>query len=333
MIVPAMLWLAALLVVAALSYVGGSLLIRIAILDHPNERSSHKVPTPRGGGVPIVILVTLGGIAAWWLYANPLSPKRGLLLLAAALLLAGVSALDDLRGVPSGVRALVHVGVAAAVLLALGPLQLPFVGAAAAMVVTVLWIVGLTNAYNFMDGIDGIAATQAVIAGLGWAVVASSVDDAFTAALALLVVAGALGFLLHNWSPASIFMGDVSSAFLGFTFATLPLLWHGDRGRAPMIAFLLLWPFVLDTTFTFLRRLRNRERVFQAHRSHVYQRLIATGQSHAQVTRLYAILAVAGAILAVAYAHGRISPWLALIIVVILGVSVWGRAVRQERQR
>jgi UDP-N-acetylmuramyl pentapeptide phosphotransferase/UDP-N-acetylglucosamine-1-phosphate transferase len=342
MTAPLLAWMATLAAAAALSYAGGSLLIRLAhqrgILDHPNERSSHSIPTPRGGGAPIVILVTLGSIAAWSMYANAISPRRGALLVAAALVLATISALDDVRHVASGLRALVHLGAAAAVLLALGPLtfRLPGIGVLiplAAALVTAVWIVGLTNAYNFMDGIDGIAAAQAVIGGAGWAAVALSVNDAFTAAIALLVAATALGFLLHNWSPPSIFMGDVGSAFLGFTFATLPLIWHGDRARAPVIAFLLVWPFVLDSAFTFLRRLRKRERVFEAHRSHVYQRLCATGWSHARVTTLYATLAAVGAALAIAYARGVMHQSTAAAIVLALAAGVWGVAVRREGRR
>jgi Fuc2NAc and GlcNAc transferase len=341
---PVVVWITALAAATALSYAGGSLLIRLAhqrgILDHPNERSSHSVPTPRGGGAPIVILVSLGSVAAWWMYVSGMSPKRGVLLLGAALFLAAISGLDDLRHVSSALRALVHLGAAAIVLLTLGPLRtfdLPAIGTvtlgtAAAAILTLIWIFGLTNAYNFMDGIDGIAAAQAVIAGAGWAVVALTINDAFTAAVALLVAATALGFLFHNWSPASIFMGDVSSAFLGFTFATLPLLWKGDRARAPVIAFLLVWPFVLDSAFTFLRRLRKRERVFEAHRSHIYQRLCATGLSHARVTTLYALLAVAGAALAVAYARGFVPAWVAVATVFALGVGVWGWAVGRERR-
>ena len=145
-----------------------------------------------------------------------------------------------------------------------------------------------------MDGIDGIAAGQAITAGLGWAIVGWLADDLRPMLLGGLLTATSAGFLVHNWSPASIFMGDIGSAFLGYCFATLGLL-GGGGGSGALIGILLVWPFVFDTAFTFCVRLRRRENIFKAHRSHLYQRLVLTGLSHRAVTLLYVALAVLGA--------------------------------------
>jgi UDP-N-acetylmuramyl pentapeptide phosphotransferase/UDP-N-acetylglucosamine-1-phosphate transferase len=155
-----------------------------------------------------------------------------------------------------------------------------------------------------MDGIDGLAGSQAIVAGMGWALLGSLSNQPLIGGLGILLAASSLGFLRHNWPPARIFMGDVGSAFLGFSFAALPLLAASAEtagtagGRWVVIGALLVWPCVFDTAFTLLRRLRNREPIFKAHRSHLYQRLVISGLSHRRVTSIYALLssltAVAG---------------------------------------
>jgi UDP-N-acetylmuramyl pentapeptide phosphotransferase/UDP-N-acetylglucosamine-1-phosphate transferase len=337
------LWVASFALVAALSYAGVSrmivLAIRKGIVDVPVARSSHAAPTPLGGGAPIVLLTCAGSAAAWWLYAGARSPKSGALLLLAALALGAVSWIDDLRGLSTRLRGSVHLAAAAAAVAALGPfsvIRLPVAGvvtasSAVAGVLTLAWIVGLTNAYNFMDGIDGIAALQAVIAGAGWSAIALAIHDELTAAISLLITAASLGFLFQNWAPASIFMGDVSSAFLGFSFAVIPLLWHGDRSKAPLIGFLMVWPFVVDAFFTFLRRLWLGERVFEPHRSHIYQRLCATGWSHALVATVYGFLDAAGVALAISYQLDVIGQSVAITSVLILATFLWGMTVQREQ--
>jgi FlaA1/EpsC-like NDP-sugar epimerase len=179
----------------------------------------------------------------------------------------------------------------------LGTLNLAWAGALA----TFVWIVGVTNAYNFMDGIDGIAAGQAVVAGLGWAVIGWVNGQPTVGTLGALIAATSLGFLGHNWPPARIFMGDVGSAFLGYTLAVLPLVASaGSAGIGPtaalMWAMLLAWPFLFDTSYTLVRRLLRGENIVTAHRSHLYQRLTAAGHTHLFVTILYVFLAIVGAL-------------------------------------
>jgi UDP-N-acetylmuramyl pentapeptide phosphotransferase/UDP-N-acetylglucosamine-1-phosphate transferase len=298
-------------IVIVIALIGSAVLTgltrRLAIIDVPNERSSHSQPTPRGGGIALVSMTLIGLVCSqfiWHLTAWP-----GLMVyLAAAIVIAVVSWLDDLQSLSPKIRFLVHF-LAAGLVIAewgywenlnlplLGNLPLGWVGLA----LTLLWIVGLTNAYNFMDGIDGIAGGQALVAGLGLAVVGMMLDDKFVFAIGGLLAASSLGFLFYNWSPAKIFMGDVGSAFLGFTFAVIPVM---AKRTAPLnrdfmlwIGFLLLWPFIVDTGFTLLRRLSKGENVFQAHRSHLYQRMVIAGYSHQIVSLLYIGLALIGSIL------------------------------------
>lgn len=273
-------------VIFGLAWVLSAILVRLirawaehqAILDHPNERSSHTAPTPRGGGIAIV-LITLAGSAFW------MTPRLAAVA-AAALVIAVVSWIDDLRHLPAALR----LGVQILAALPVAIVFTPIVWVPLALV----WIVGLTNAYNFMDGIDGIAGGQAVVAGLAWAWFGMATQQPLIATIGLLIAGSSAGFLMHNWQPARIFMGDVGSAFLGFTFASLAVMaWPNIRLVAAGV--LVVWPFVADASFTFLRRALRRERVMEAHKSHIYQRLHQRGLSHAAVATIYIGLAAGGA--------------------------------------
>jgi UDP-N-acetylmuramyl pentapeptide phosphotransferase/UDP-N-acetylglucosamine-1-phosphate transferase len=255
------------------------------LIDLPNERSSHAVPKPRGGGMAIV-LITLAGSALW------MTPRIAVAA-AAALVIAAVSFADDLRHLPATLRLAVQIVAALAVAL----LFVPWVWVPLA----VLWIVGLTNAYNFMDGIDGIAGGQAVVAGLAWGWLGTRAGEPALAAIGLLIAGSSAGFLLYNWQPARIFMGDVGSAFLGFTFAALAVIGARANPKLAVAGVLVVWPFVADALFTFLRRAWRRERVMEAHKSHLYQRLNQRGLSHAAVASIYIALAAAGAAAAIVY--------------------------------
>jgi Fuc2NAc and GlcNAc transferase len=264
------------------------------ILDIPNERSSHTIPTPRGGGIIFVSL----SLFFCCIYTFNLSL---LTYLIGAVLLSIISWIDDLKSVPSALRFTVHFIAAGLIVFGFGSFPTVYVPFFAeiqlgylAIPITILWIVWLTNAYNFMDGIDGIAATQAITAGIGWYLLGWKFEIPITSFLGLIFAAANLGFLLHNWSPAKIFMGDVGSAFLGFSFAFLPLLASkespNNTAKFFYIGILFVGLFVFDTIFTFLRRLIAGEKVWQAHRSHLYQRLVIKGYSHRFVTILYGVL-------------------------------------------
>lgn len=298
-------------IIILLALVGSAILTglvrHLAIIDVPNERSSHSQPTPRGGGISLVAMTIIGLVCSQMLWR--LTSWRGLMVyVVAATLIAMVSWLDDLQSISAKARFLVHF-IAAGLIIAewgywsnfhfsrLGNIQLGQFG----ILLTLLWIVGLTNAYNFMDGIDGIAGGQAFVAGTGWAIVGWMNNDKFVFAIGGLLAASSLGFLFYNWSPAKIFMGDVGSAFLGFTFAVVPLIAArpavDNQDYMFWIGFLLVWPFIADTGFTLLRRLRRGENIFQAHRSHLYQRMVIAGHSHQIVSLLYIGLAIIGSII------------------------------------
>jgi UDP-N-acetylmuramyl pentapeptide phosphotransferase/UDP-N-acetylglucosamine-1-phosphate transferase len=200
--------------------------------------------------------------------------------------------------------------------------------------ITFFWIVGLTNAYNFMDGIDGIAGGQGVVAGLGWAVLGWLSDQPMIGALGLLLASTSLGFLGHNWPPARIFMGDVGSAFLGYNFAAIPVITAQFDTRLPLAGIMIMWPFIFDTSFTLLRRLLKGENIFIAHRFHIYQRLVAAGYSHFFVTFLYSMMAMIGAIFAIAWfmrlKRGIIDGTL---IIPFLCLILWVFVIRKERLR
>lgn len=268
------------------------------IYDVPNERSSHDAPKPRGGGLVFVAV----SLVLYSIPANGFQSEIEIGYLAAAILISLVSWLDDLFSVSFIWRFIVHGLAAFLVIYNIGyidELYLPFfhrieIGKIG-ILLTFGWIVWLTNAYNFMDGIDGIAGTQAVVAGLGWFFAGKILGLDEIGTYGGILAFSSAGFLIHNWQPAKIFMGDVGSAFLGFTFAVLPLLGKKNNDAEqtqylPIIAVLLVWFFVFDSVYTFFQRLLKGKKVWNAHREHIYQKLIINGYSHTFVTVLYGSL-------------------------------------------
>jgi UDP-GlcNAc:undecaprenyl-phosphate/decaprenyl-phosphate GlcNAc-1-phosphate transferase len=299
------------------------------IMDIPNERSSHSRPVPRGGGAVIVVASLLGWLLLGLVY-RVYPPPILFAYPLAAVFVALVSWLDDLRPMPTLVRFSVHGLGAALIILSFGYLDgvlLPYFGflpfAWAGVPLTFIWIVGLTNAYNFMDGIDGIAGGQGAVAGLGWFFLGWLSGEQLLGALGLILAASSLGFLAHNWSPARIFMGDVGSTFLGFTFAVLPVIALPADPRLLAAGLILVWPFVFDTAFTFFRRALRGEKVFTAHRSHLYQRLVIAGWSHRLTALLYIALSAAGAVTAALWYAGAISDELTVMVMAALALLLW----------
>jgi Fuc2NAc and GlcNAc transferase len=284
-VVAAWALVAAVCAVAA-TWVATQIALRDGMVDVPNARSSHGRPTPRGGGLGIVVVVTVA--AAFVAVRGGDVRATALALLVGGLPIAAVGWLDDRRDVPTLVRLGVHVGGASTAVvllgglpeLALGEAQLAL-GAPGA-VLAVLIAVWCTNAYNFMDGIDGIAGAEGVVVGLGLAVLLW--PAAGLASLAAVVGGACAGFLVWNWQPARVFMGDVSSGFLGFTFSVLALAGARAGALDLPVSLLLLGVFLVDATATLLRRIAAGERFMEAHRSHAYQRAVQRGWSHAQVT-------------------------------------------------
>lgn len=277
--------------------------LRRGIIDVPNARSSHVVATPRGGGLAIVIvflaciiMLALRGFVSATVAAS---------LCGGGFLVAAVGWLDDRRGLPATLRAAAHFVAALWALFWLGglpsldlgttQLRLGWVGS----VLGAVGIVWFVNLYNFMDGIDGLAATEAVsVAGMASIVIgvgrgelllgpemdAATGGVASVALVSLLLVPSAAGFLVWNWPPARIFMGDVGSGFLGFMFAVLAVASENSGALPLLVWMLLLGVFVVDATATLLRRIWRGERWTEAHRTHAYQLAVQAGLTHKQVT-------------------------------------------------
>ncbi len=315
------------ILLAILSYLGVSYLRRLAwkyqILDTPNERSSHSTPIPLGGGLAIALIVLATG--AW--VVNETDWKRSLIYIVSASIMAWMGWRDDVRSLPAGFRLIVQGIIAIASIWGMGyfkvvavpmfgDVQLGVVG----VVITFLWIVGLTNAYNFMDGIDGMAGGVAFSAALGWMWLSSNTETWFVFWLALAIAASSLGFLGHNWTPAKIFMGDVGSTFLGYSFAVLSLVSAVQGGDALLIGTLLMWIVIMDSFVTFLGRAIKRENLFTGHRSHLFQRLVLGGYKHTTISLLYVLLTGIAGLLA--YLWSQDDPVAPLLIFFGLP-SIW----------
>ncbi len=277
------------------------MLHRVRIMDEPNARSSHQHATPRGGGVAIVVTFLLG-VGAIELLGEETQIHQHYfwVFLLSSVLIAAISLYDDVTQKSFQVKLATQV---VAIALAMGaglvldgttvPLLADLPGLA--LVITALWLLGLTNAYNFMDGIDGMAAVTAIVVSLFFAAITLWHGSNFAYLVSFVVAAGAAGFLCFNWPPASIFMGDVGSAFLGFVLAALALMAASfDNSHTSFFVMpLLLLHYIFDTVFTMGRRILAGENPAEAHRGHLYQLLVRLGGSHLQVTLLYGGLAMA----------------------------------------
>ncbi|HEV2334994.1 MAG TPA: glycosyltransferase family 4 protein [Stellaceae bacterium] len=258
---------------------------RAAVLDHPNERSLHAAPTPRGGGIALI-----GSILVAWLaliVAGAVAPRLVIILFAAALL-AAVSWIDDLRCLSPAIRLLAQFVAVSFGMLALMPagpvLQFWLMPGFDAVAAALLWL-WFVNLFNFMDGIDGLAGSEAAAIGIGLLLFAGvgAGSNPGLVGLSGAAAAAALGFLVWNWAPARIFLGDVGSVPCGYLLGFL-LLDVARRGYWKIALILPLY-FLADATVTLLRRLLRGERVWQAHRQHFYQRAVQRGLSHAAVVR------------------------------------------------
>jgi Fuc2NAc and GlcNAc transferase len=259
------------------------------VLDVPNERSSHTTVTPRGGGLSIVLAAT-GGLLALALIGFNAS-KLLTVLVSGGAIVAVVGYVDDRRGLSPGVKLVAHLVVALWTVAWVGaPQQLAlFHGAVAHLgwsgqVLAVLGVIWVLNLFNFMDGIDGLAASEGVFVLCAAAALTLLVGVSRSLATADLVLGVAcLGFLVWNWPPARIFMGDAGSSYLGYAIAVLALAAAGQSPVAVWVWLILGGVFFVDATVTLLRRLSRGEPVHDAHRSHAYQWL-ARRWGHLDVT-------------------------------------------------
>ena len=265
--------------------------------DIPNDRSSHQVPTPRGGGVGFVALFLMGVLCFFFIY--PAERPLWLALGGGGIIVASVGWLDDRWNLPARWRLSAHFLAVAFALACLGgypsltwgtwTIPLRFWGTPLALVGGV-WLI---NLFNFMDGVDGLAASEAVLVSLGAALVVLKNKSCVPLAFILLVLSAVvLGFLLLNWHPAKVFMGDVASGFLGYVFVVF-VVFSEQVNVLPFSSWLLLLSlFVADATFTLVSRMLRREILFHAHREHAYQVMVRSGKSHAVVTSAFVFMNV-----------------------------------------
>ena len=298
------------------------------LLDHPNERSLHDQPTTRSGGLAIAAGVLLGGVAAAVFVS---ASDHALWLAVGALVIFAVSFRDDISHVHPGIRMGVHLIVALSLVyagFAIDGIDLPGtrwpLSPWLAAVLTCLYVAWLVNLYNFMDGMDGFVAGMAVFGFSTYALLGAMQGQPAFAALSVVIAAASAGYLLFNFPPARIFMGDAGSSLLGFLAAGLSL-WASKKGIFPLwIAVLVFSPFIVDATFTLARRLRRRERVWEAHKSHCYQRLVQLGWGHRKTVLweyvlmfLCAASALAASRLAPAGQWWLIAAWIVAYVILI----------------
>ena len=318
-----------LLFCAALAVVSAAIvaaMARVGVMDRPGARSSHTVPTPKGGGVGVVAAFLLGMLALYRFadFARLAEPYfRGVILAAAGIAL--VAFLDDLLDWPFVVKLGAQVaaaGLAAASGLwlrdlrvpVLGEIQLGWLGVPA----TLVWVVAATNAMNFIDGLNGLASGVSAIACVFLAAIAAGQGAWFVYFAALILVAGLLGFLPFNYPRARIFLGDVGSQFCGFVLAVLGVAAGRFEGveLSLLLVPMLLAGVLFDTGFTLLRRLLAGERITEAHRGHLYQVAHRSGMPAARVTLVEWGFAAWGGLCCLGFvaAGEGAKPWVALLV-------------------
>jgi len=261
------------------------------LIDVPNERSSHTIPTPRGGGISILVLfITIGFII------NSLS-HNSFYIWIGFFVVGVLGFLDDRYHLLSKTRLLIQIIIVAFILFFSKDIDnvsifgFVFHNEYLLIVVAMVSVVWLTNLYNFMDGIDGLASIQAITLFIGILVLSPNkiFYDNYLIFLFIFVV---IGFLLLNWQPAKIFMGDVGSASLGFLFG-IWAIYSNDLFKITFTEFhLLLSFFIIDSTITLFRRFVNKEKITEAHRSHFYQRAVQSGLQHQTVSIIVGLLSL-----------------------------------------
>lgn len=324
------------LLIAGCNYLATGWFIKYArkkdITDVPTDRSSHSIPTPRGGGLGFV-LISLIAFIIFFAWQGILSSDAYLTFLITLGIIASLGWFDDKNDLSAITRFAIQVISAAIILFFVGGLDtfsLPYVDEFSLGFLSpflgILWIVGVTNIYNFMDGVDGIATEQALTASAGWVIFSLLWNEPVLFTINLIVFATVLVFLVYNWAPAKIFMGDVGSLFLGFFFAVMPFLValvseEYTIATTLWIGALLLWPFLFDSSSTLVWRLKEGENIFEAHRSHLYQRLNIVGWSHSKISTLYLAFSLFCLIIAMVYFHeGDVVQILLLFLLLFLSL-------------
>ncbi len=286
-------------------------MILLDIRDVPNRRSSHERPTPKSGGVAIAVAFVAGLIAIYWLQSLPRSgmgmyPARFALFAALASIIAAVAFLDDLFDLPLFSKLIAQFGAAVFFAISISHIEtiiFPGMGEVSLGLwgygLTVLWIVFFMNAFNFMDGINGISAGSTVVATIFLGSIAASEGAYFIVVSCLCLGAAALGFMIFNFPHGQIFMGDAGSQFIGFVMASLAVF--GESVEPARLSIYLVpvifFPFIFDVVVTLIYRALRGQNILRAHREHLYQIAIKLGASHEQVSLAYfSLVALSGGV-------------------------------------
>lgn len=314
------------------------------ITDVPTDRSSHTIPTPRGGGIGFVF-ITIIAFTIYFAWEGVLGSPVFIAMLLSSSAISVLGWFDDRNDLSQKIRFSVQLLAALSVILFIDSLDtfyLPYFSYIPLNITApfwgLLWITGTTNIYNFMDGVDGIASVQVLSAALGWMIFAYLWNEPILFTINLFVIAAVASFLIYNWSPARIFMGDVGSVYLGFLFAMMPFLAAElseelTMGMAIWIGALVLWPFLFDSSFTLVRRFQNGENIFEAHRTHLYQRLNIAGWSHSKISTLYLSFALITMSIALLYVHEGDLVRLLLLILLLTLSFLYVKKVQQVEKK
>lgn len=311
---------------------------RLGLLDIPNARSSHRTPTPRGGGLGVIAGVLVGFVVMT--FAGVYVSRDVAIVLAAWLLIAILGIVDDLRQIGVVYRLAMQAVVAIALVILIGgvnrlplppPADLPL--GLLGLPITVLWVVVVTNFYNFMDGIDGLAGGQAIASCVGIALASWTLA---TRDLAIVLAAASLGFLTQNFPRARIFLGDVGSTSIGFLLSVLPLLAPlADRSMALFAVAIGLALFLLDPIETLCRLARVGRRLGVAHREHAYQHLANTQNRYNSVAICLVIVGLVLSLAGAAAFRNVTLGWPALALAIAtyaLERFLSGRALSSARR-
>lgn len=258
------------------------------LMDNPNHRSSHTMPTPRGGGLAFVVMFLITVLCA--VYYHLIPATQSYILMATGLFLAGLGFLDDYGHIDTRWRLCGHFAACAVMIWGVGGMPAITVlnwvipSSWISNALGVIYLVWLLNLYNFMDGIDGIAGIEAVSVCIGAALIYGLTNALPLIVLPLFLASAVLGFLFLNFPPARIFMGDVGSSFLGFILGVFSIQAAYVNQNYFWVWLILLGVFIVDATFTLIRRMMNGVKVYEAHRSHAYQHAAQLFGEHLPVT-------------------------------------------------
>jgi UDP-GlcNAc:undecaprenyl-phosphate GlcNAc-1-phosphate transferase len=318
---------------ALLSAAVARLMIARPILDHPNARSAHAQPTPRGGGLGVVAAFIAGMLVLYQTatFAR-VADAQFIGVILAAVAIAAVALWDDVRELPARLRLLAQLAAALVAVASglvvhrlaipwLGVVELGWLGAA----LTLFWIVGCTNAVNFMDGLDGLVGGTLLIAAAALAIIAAEQGGWFVYAAALFLAAGFAGFLPFNLHPARIFMGDVGSQFAGFMMAVLAVASSRFDGQqlSFLIVPLLMFSLLFDAAFTLARRAAMGARLSEGHRTHLYQLAQRSGMGVPQVAAVHWGFALFHAALAMLFLELSANAKPLIVLPALAGQLLW----------